>query len=141
MKINFKKLNCLAKLPYKKHHNDACFDVYATSKNRIGLFKIRYGLGLAMEIPNGCRLDVKPRSSIYKTGMLLSNSIGTIDSSYRGELCVVFYHLLPWLKSYKVGDRIAQVSLENVLPIDFKESESLSETNRGDGGFGSTGLR
>jgi dUTP pyrophosphatase len=140
-KIKFKKLHPLAKEPYQKHSTDACFDVYATSKKRIGLFRIKYGIGLAFEISKGYRIDVKSRSSIYKTGLLLSNSIGTIDSPYRGEISALFYHILPWLRSYRIGDRIAQISLEKVLPIEFKESSKLSETNRGEGGFGSTGLK
>ena len=84
-------------------------------------------------------LDLRPRSSIYKTGMVLSNAVGTIDELYRGEVSAVFYHVFPNMPRYRVGDRIGQIKLGFTLPIEFEEVDELGQTARGDGGYGSTG--
>lgn len=84
-------------------------------------------------------IDLRPRSSIWKTGMVLSNCIGTIDELYRGEVSAVFYHLMPNMPKYEVGDKIGQIKLGFTLPIKFVEVEELSETERGNGAYGSTG--
>ena len=84
-------------------------------------------------------IDLRPRSSIWKNGMSLSNCEGTIDELYRGEVCAVFYHLMPNMPKYEVGDKIGQIKLGFTLPIKFIEVEELSETERGNGGYGSTG--
>ncbi len=128
-----------AKLPYKAHEQDACFDVYATSKNTLESGVIQYGTDLFMELPEGTYLDFRPRSSIYKNALVLSNSCGTIDQPYRGELKANFYNLDKTLPEYQIGDRIGQVKLEKVLPVKWEYVEQLTETKRGKGGFGSTG--
>ena len=84
-------------------------------------------------------VDARPRSSIWKTGMSLANSEGTIDEPYRGEISMIFYHVLPNMPRYKVGDRICQIKVGATLPIEFEEVTELSETVRGEGGYGSTG--
>ena len=84
-------------------------------------------------------IDFRPRSRIWKTGMDLSNSVGTIDDLYRGEVSAVFYHVFPNMPRYKVGDRIGQIKLGFTLPIEFEEVDELGRTPRGDGGYGSTG--
>ena len=84
-------------------------------------------------------LDLRPRSSIWKTGMVLSNAVGTIDELYRGEVSAVFYHVFPGMPRYRVGDRIGQIKLGITLPLEFEEVEELGETARGDAGYGSTG--
>ena len=86
-------------------------------------------------------LDFRPRSSIYKTGMLLSNSTGTIDEDYRGEVSAIFYHINKKLPIYKVGERIGQIKLGLTFDIDWVEVDELSDSNRGTGGFGSTGQK
>ena len=83
-------------------------------------------------------IDFRPRSSIYKTGMILSNCEGTLDEDYRGEIKAYFYKVAPG-KIYKVGDKIGQIKLGFTLPIEFEEVDELSDTKRGSGGFGSTG--
>lgn len=70
MILKFKKTHPLAKEPYQKYSDDACYDVYAVSKKRIGLFCIKYDIGLAFETPNGHRIDLRSRSSIYKHGFI-----------------------------------------------------------------------
>ena len=84
-------------------------------------------------------IDFRPRSSIWKTGLVLSNCEGTIDEDYRGEVCAYFYEVIKGKEKYKVGDRIGQIKLGFTLPMEFEEVDELSETQRGEGGFGSTG--
>ena len=85
-------------------------------------------------------IDIRPRSSIYKTGMVLSNSEGTVDENYNGEIFLVFYHVLPNMPRYKVGNAIAQMKIGTTFPINFVEVKELSKTDRNDGGFGHTGI-
>ena len=95
-----------------------------------------------MKIPSGYYGDLRPRSSIYKTGLILCNSCGTLDSSYTGEVMAKFYEAHLYEKDiYNVGDRIIQIVIPGVDPreIIFEEVESLEETERGNGGFGSSG--
>ena len=84
-------------------------------------------------------LDFRPRSSVWKTGMILSNCEGTLDELYRGEVMAYFYEVIPGKEKYKVGDRIGQIKLGFTLPIEFEEGEINADTERGTGGFGSTG--
>ena len=84
-------------------------------------------------------IDARPRSSVWKTGMILSNCEGTVDENYRGEVSAVFYHLMPNMPRYKVGDRVCQIKIGLALPMEFVEVEELSNTDRGTKGYGSTG--
>ena len=84
-------------------------------------------------------LDLRPRSSIWETGMILCNCEGTIDELYRGEISAVFYHLMKKMPIYKVGEKIGQIKLGITLNIEWEEAETLSDTTRGANGFGSTG--
>lgn len=84
-------------------------------------------------------VDLRPRSSVWKTGMVLSNCEGTIDELYTGEVSAVFYHLMPNMPKYEVGDKIGQIKIGATFPIEFVEVEELDKTARGDGGYGSTG--
>ena len=89
--------------------------------------------------PLNLSLDFRPRSSVWQTGMVLSNCTGTIDELYTGEVSAVFYHLVPNMPKYEVGDRIGQIKIGVTFPIEFVEVEELDKTARGDGGYGSTG--
>lgn len=84
-------------------------------------------------------IDARPRSSVWKTGMVLSNCEGTIDENYTGEVSAVFYHVMPNMPRYKVGDRVCQIKLGFSYPMDFVEVDKLSETDRAEGGYGSSG--
>lgn len=86
-------------------------------------------------------IDIRPRSSIWKTGMMLSNSVGTVDENYINEISAVFYHVMPDLPRYRVGDRVAQCKIGFTIPIEFEEVEELNETDRGLNGYGSSGLK
>lgn len=83
-------------------------------------------------------IDIRPRSSIYKTGMILSNSEGTVDENYTNEISAIFYHVLPNMPRYKVGDKIAQMKIGATVPIEFIEVDELEERDRGMNGYGST---
>lgn len=146
MEINIKKLNEKAVIPFKKYDSDYCYDCVATSCEEIAPNVYKYGLGIALECvregqPKEVKvaISVRPRSSIYKTGMVLSNSVGTIDEDYRGEISAVFYHVIPTMPKYEVGDRICQIYLSYTDEIDFVEVDNLGETDRSNGGYGSTG--
>jgi dUTP pyrophosphatase len=138
-KIKIKLLHPDAQIPIRFNETDACYDVFATSRNICGDGRIIYGLGFSMELPPNTQLDCRPRSSIHKTGLILSNSIGTIDEDYRGELKAVFYHVLPNLPPYEIGDRILQIQLRSREDVEFVRVYELTDTERGDGGYGSTG--
>lgn len=84
-------------------------------------------------------IDLRPRSSVWKTGMVLSSCTGTIDEDYTGEVSAVYYHVMPTLPKYEVGDRIGQIKIGATFPIEFVEVETLNNTERGAGGYGSTG--
>ena len=97
--------------------------------------------GLYLEIPEGCEAQVRARSGLaIRHGIGLVNGVGTVDSDYRGELCVP---LINWGDRNFVihdGDRIAQVVISRVEQVEFEEVEALSDTRRGGGGFGHTGV-
>ena len=96
--------------------------------------------GLSFEIPVGYELQVRPRSGLsLKTGLVVINSPGTIDSDYRGELKILIANLSPHDEKISHGMRIAQMVLAPVIQAKFEYSEYLSTTQRGEGGFGSTG--
>jgi len=86
-------------------------------------------------------LDLRPRSSIYRTGLLLSNSIGCGDQAYVGNYQAIFYHVITHLPPYEVGDRILQIQIPGYTYIEFEEVDSLDDTDRGEGGHGSTGVK
>ena len=146
MKVKFKQLHENAVIPFKTHERDFCYDCIATSCEEIAPNVYKYGLGFALEIVDDRKhegsilsIDVRPRSSIYKTGMVLSNSQGTVDEPYRGEICAIFYHVLSNMPKYEVGDKICQIKLGVTGKMDFEVVNELSSTERNDGGWGSTG--
>lgn len=138
MQVKIKKLHPNAVVPKYATQGDAGLDLVATSKEYLPDEEhVRYGTGLAIEIPKGHVGLLFPRSSIFKNQQLLSNSVGVIDSGYRGEVCAVF--LGTPLNSYAIGDRIGQLIILPYPTIEFEEVDELSETERGNGGYGSTG--
>ena len=142
MKVRIKKLNENAVIPSYAKNGDAGMDLVATSIISTTSTQITYGIGLALEIPKGFVGLIFPRSSIRKTRLMLSNCVGVIDSGYRGELQATFNKINNDSVSendYKVGDRIAQIMIIPHPDIQFEEADELSDTERGEGGFGSTG--
>lgn len=137
MIIKFKKLLDNAKTPEYAHPTDAGCDLSAAAMELSNTHVI-YDTGLSVEIPEGYVGLIFPRSSVYKTGMSLTNSVGVIDSGYRGSIKVIF-KLGEVTSTYRVGDRVCQLIILPYPKVTFEETESLSDSDRGDGGFGSTG--
>jgi dUTP pyrophosphatase len=143
MMVKIKKLHQNAVIPKYSKHGDAGMDLTITSIISESKIDVTYGFGIAMEIPKGFVGLVFPRSSVRKYDLSLTNCVGVIDSGYRGEIQATFKKT-NWLKGdnsdkYEIGDRGAQIMILAYPEIDFVESDTLSETDRGDGGFGSTG--
>lgn len=139
LKVKIKKLNSNATIPAYAKPGDAGLDLYATSKEQNTLY-IEYGTSLAFEIPEGYVGLLFPRSSVTNKDLLMKNSVGVIDSSYRGEVRVRFYTPTN-NSSYEVGERIAQLVVMPFPKVQFEEVDELSSTERGTGGYGSTGVK
>ena len=159
MKVRFKKLNEKAVMPTKAHATDAGFDLVATSREVDENGNVVYGTGIAVEIPEGYVGLIFPRSSICKKDLVLTNSVGCVDAGYRGEIMAKFKTIVRagfireeregelYLSKticisdriYKVGDRIAQLIIMPIPQIEFEETDQLTDTDRGTGGYGSTG--
>lgn len=138
MNIKIKKLHPDAKMPFRANPTDAGADLVAVNK-KATIDGWVYGTGLAFEIPKGyCGLLI-PRSSCSKMDLRMPNSIGVIDSDYRGEVKVVFAASKSNPITYNIGDRVAQLLIVPIELAEFTEVNELSETERGLGGFGSTG--
>ena len=152
MEIKFKKLHPNTVLPKLATPGSACVDLVATEVITEGLGKVTIKFGFATEIPQGYKICIAPRSSFSHKGWVLGNHLGIIDCDYRGEWMAKFQSiptryddsygikmLMPEDFPYKVGDRVAQCWLEEVIALNFVEAEELNDTVRGTGGFGSTG--
>ena len=159
IKVKIKKTRPDAVIPRYAKVGDAGLDLTATSMYYDEYGNICYGTGLAFEIPEGYVGLIFPRSSICKEQLLLSNAVGVIDSGYRGEVsfkfkpsialdnrqCVKADEEKLWSIAvrqndiYKVGDRIGQIIIMPYPSVEFEEVEELSETERGEGGYGSSG--
>ena len=143
MVIKFKRLAENAIAPVKAHATDAGFDITcigaSTEINECGQVIIVYHTGIAVEIPEGYFGALVPRSSISKKSISLVNCIGVIDSDYRGEIIAKFRNTSDVVPAvYKEGERFAQLLILPVPDVQFEEAETLSDTERGEGGFGST---
>lgn len=141
LEIKFKKLVETAKYPTKAHPTDAGADLTAVSREwnkEYGCWV--YGTGIATEIPEGYVGLVFPRSSIRKYCLSLTNCVGVIDSGYRGEIMCTFRpQSIGKDEVYEIGDKIAQLIILPYPEVSYKEVESLSETDRGENGHGSSG--
>lgn len=147
MKILFKKLHENAQMPVKAkgHEADFCYDCFAVSEEEVAPNVWKYCLGFALQPVNEFDgynirgIKLRARSLIWKTGMVLSNSVGTIDEIYTGGISAVFYHVMPNMPRYRVGDKVCQICLERTELLQFEEVHELRKTARGYGGYGSTG--
>ena len=143
MQVKIKKLNPIAVVPKYAKSGDAGLDLVATRIISNTTFQIEYGTDLAFEIPRGYVGLIFPRSSIRNYDLALSNSVGVIDSGYRGEIKFTFNKIYTpnhiRVDDYKVGDRIGQILILPYPKIELVESDELSDSERGDGGFGHTG--
>jgi dUTP pyrophosphatase len=139
MKLKFKKLDEKAVLPKHAKPGDAGMDLTLTDYTYANDGKIVHHFGLAVEIPEGYVGLMFPRSSMVKTALTMPNSVGVIDSGYRGELKAVFSNTTanPW---YFPGDRSVQLVIVPFVKCETQWEDELSESERGTGGFGSTGV-
>ena len=139
MKGKVMKLDAGAIVPKYAKPGDAGMDLYAVTQKFDKHGNYVYGTGLAMEIPEGYVGLIFPRSSISKTAHSLRNAVGVIDSGYRGEIMMKFDINTHNSPVYDVGDRIAQIIIMPYPQIEFEEVFELADSERGSGGFGSTG--
>lgn len=139
MKVRFKKLTPVAVTPYKAHPTDAAFDFTATAVGRDSNGNIVYNTGIAMEIPEGHVGLIFPRSSVCDKSLLLCNSVGVVDAHYRGEITAKFKPATPYTKKYTPGERVFQMIIMPYPEIELVEADTLTDTDRGTGGYGSTG--
>lgn len=140
LEIKFKKLVETAKMPTKSHPTDAGADLTAVSREWNEEYRYWvYGTGIATEIPEGYVGLVFPRSSIRKYTLAQCNCIGVIDSHYRGEIMISYKPTSNVQELYEVGDKIAQLIIIPYPEVSYKEVKTLSETDRGENGHGSSG--
>lgn len=143
MKVKFIKNHPDAVTPKKAHSSDAGFDLVACDSGEWNdeFTYIEYKTGIHLEIPAGHVGYIFPRSSISRVNQMLSNSVGVIDSGYRGEIKFRFRDTSDFAAHfrYKKGDKIGQLIIMPLPEIELIEAENLSESDRGNGGFGSTG--
>lgn len=125
-------------LPARKHHDDAGLDCYSAEHTYIYPGETRkVSLGFAVELPNGFEMQIRGRSSVSLKGILCH--LGTVDSGYRGEVSCILTNLTKHAYPIARGDRIAQAVVAMYHPHPFEVVDQLDESERGTGGFGSTG--
>lgn len=155
MVIKIKKLTETAKIPTKNFDSDAAFDLYAdikdtfkpfgTAENEKGVKvmpgqTVKIGTGVAMEIPEWYWGAIYARSGLAtKQGLRPANAVGVVDSHYRGEIIVAIHNDSSEVQIIHHGDRIAQFMFAPVIETKFEEVSELSDSDRGEGGFGSSG--
>jgi len=143
MTITFriKRLSPNAKIPTRADPGSSGFDLYASEPAFISPGeKALIKTGLAMEVPYGYEVQIRPRSGLAaKNGITVLNTPGTVDASYRGEVQVVLFNTSPLLFTVEQGARIAQAVVMKLPDVEIQECSELSDTTRGAGGFGSSG--
>ena len=143
MNIKYKVLNELAKEPTRGSEYAAGYDLYAATDREISLFPHTtqlIGTGLAFELPDGYFGAVYARSGLAsKKGLRPANCVGVVDSDYRGEVMIALHNDSDHIMTIDAGERIAQLVLMPYVNMTFEQVEELNTTNRGEGGFGSTG--
>ena len=145
MKVLIKFLSEKAVLPEYKTHGSSGFDVSACIEQPIEILPKSIALiptGLSLQLPEGFEAQVRSRSGLsLKNGIFVLNAPGTIDNDYRGELCVILANFSTEAFVVEHGIRIAQVVIAQYFQFELEKSNLLNETKRGNGGFGSTGLK
>ena len=141
--IKYKKLTDIAKEPTRGSAAAAGYDLYAATNDATPIpahETVKVGTGIAIELPYGTFGAIFARSGLAtKQGLRPANCVGVVDSDYRGEVIVALHNDTNEERIVESGERIAQLVVIPFIPIKFKEVEELSDTDRGEGGFGSTG--
>lgn len=131
------------KLPQHQTEASAGVDLFANIEEPVVLEPLSrqlIGTGLYIELPEGCEAQIRPRSGLaYKKGITVLNTPGTIDADYRGEVKVLLINLSNDTHTLEHGERIAQMVINQFVPVEWEEVQNLSDTARGTGGYGSTG--
>jgi dUTP pyrophosphatase len=140
IRVNISKTHPEVVTPEYSREGDACLDLTAYTR-KVESTYIEYGTGIKLQIPKGYVGLVYPRSSISNTNQLMANSVGVIDSNYTGEIKIRMKRDNELYKvTYGVGSRIAQIMIVPIPQIELNVVDSLEQTNRGEGGFGSSGV-
>lgn len=142
-KIKIKKMNDLAIIPKKGSEEAAGMDLHACINESIYISPhetVKIDTGIAIELPKGTFGAIFARSGLAtKEGLAPANKVGVIDSDYRNSIIVALHNHSNMSRVVNPGERIAQLVVMPYIPIEFKEVDKLSDTERGLGGFGSTG--
>ena len=142
MKLLVEKINEKAIIPFKAHKGDAGMDLFSIEEVIIKPMERKLiHTGIKIGLPKNTEAQVRPRSGLaLKHGITVLNTPGTIDEGYRGEIGVILINLSNEDFKVEVGMKIAQMVIKEVLVLDVEEVSELTETERGEGGFGSTGV-
>ncbi|MBR2643269.1 MAG: dUTP diphosphatase [Lentisphaeria bacterium] len=135
--------NCGDLAPRKAHADDAAYDLHSRTDLELEpMTSTLVPTGLFLELPVGYEAQIRPRSGLaLKHDIMLTNSPGTVDAGYRGEVGVIVYNGGKTPFPVRRGDRIAQMVIAKLAEVELEEAETLSDSQRGTGGFGSTGIR
>lgn len=135
--------NCGDLAPRKAHADDAAYDLHSRTDLELEpMTSTLVPTGLFLELPVGYEAQIRPRSGLaLKHDIMLTNSPGTVDAGYRGEVGVIVYNGGKTPFPVRRGDRIAQMVIAKLAEVELEEAKTLSESQRGTGGFGSTGIR
>lgn len=141
--LKIKKLNEDAIIPFYAHPGDAGLDLFSVEEVTIEPGKRQLvATGISIELPKNTEAQVRPRSGLaLKYGVTVLNSPGTIDEGYRGEIKVILINHGEEAFKINKGDKIAQMVIMPVLTVGIEEVEILNDSERGEGGFGSTGRK
>lgn len=141
--VKIKKLNDMAIIPKKAHDDDAGFDLYAAILDPVVIHPhktLLIGTGISVELPKFTFGAIFARSGLaFKYGLAPANKVGVVDAGYRGEVCVALHNHSEYIREVKPGERIAQMVVMPYVNVSLELTEDLSDTDRGEGGFGSTG--
>jgi dUTP pyrophosphatase len=141
MRVAFRPTKTYTKLPTKGSTGAACYDAYIPETYpplEPGETRI-VNLGFQVEVPDGYELQVRARSGLASRGILVANGVGCVDSDYRGDVGVILVNISGAIQPLSMGDRICQLKLAHAPSIDWEIVDTIEETERGEGGYGSTG--
>ena len=135
--------DCKDLAPAKAHADDAAYDLHSRAEITLPpMTSTLVPTGLFLELPVGYEAQIRPRSGLaLKHNIMLTNSPGTVDAGYRGEVGVIVYNGGSAPFPVRRGDRIVQMVIAKLAEVELEETETLSESERGTGGFGSTGIQ
>lgn len=139
--VKIKRCHPAASVPRYQHSGDAGFDFHLVEEVQLEPDEIKLvRTGLCFQIPYGFELQVRSRSGLSKKGVVVANSPGTVDAGFRDEVCILLHNRSKVVQFFELGSRVAQGVVAPVVKAEFEEVSELSQSSRGLGGFGSTGV-